>query len=142
MKLAGCSTAKAGGSAILVAIVLSLAIAVTPDTAGAQGAPKTSTPGGKSTVTPPPVERTKFTASGLLVNQYLMGMVILNGEAYRVAKFTQIFGSAGKKIAASDLKKNEMVNIEYYQGGKPDEQYPFEPIHKVLITLNVVGKKK
>jgi hypothetical protein len=137
MRVSRSSTARAGGFAVivavLVAILLSLALALSAQEAQAQGAKPTEASLAK---------RTRHSASGLVVDRYVMGMVMLSGQAYRVAKFTQMTASGGTRISGSDLKKNQTVDIEYYQGGKTDEQYPFDPTDKVLIKLQVVGTKK
>jgi len=140
MKFAGSSMARTGASAIIltvvIAIFLFLGFAVSAQQAQGQAANPTGVP---------PAKRTKVSENGLFFEKNRAGFLFLSGRGFKIASFTEFYDVAGNRTSAGNLKKGQIVNIEYLWGGQEgqkDEEYAFEPGLKVLTTVRVAQKKQ
>jgi hypothetical protein len=80
--------------------------------------------------------------NGLVFQEAKLGMLLISGKVYQMEKNAVLYSMDGKRIHWSNLKANDVVDIQYLTGGSKTEEYPYSPKARVLTSLRVVAKGK
>jgi hypothetical protein len=83
----------------------------------------------------------KETEQGVKVDGIIAGTLLLGGKVYQIARWSRCYRSNGTALPWLHLKKNQIVNVEYYTGGTFNEGYPFRPGQRVVVAVRVVTGK-
>jgi len=80
--------------------------------------------------------------NGLVFQEAKLGMLLISGKVYQIPGNAVFYAIDGKRIHWSNLKANDVVDIQYLIGGSKTEGYLYSPRQRVLTTLRVVAKGK
>jgi hypothetical protein len=68
--------------------------------------------------------------------------MMLSKERYFCTPSTVFTTAGGTRIAISQVKPGQVVDIVYLAGGAKSEAFPFGPADKVLVSVRVVAASK